>query len=75
MTANEREALLRTYAAGEITWTSLRGRGIANYREVLAGLGELGLRPPTAPMEGPNVEARRRGRDVVRQALEHAKPE
>lgn len=74
MTQNEEETLLRQYAAGEITWTSLRGRGIENYRNVLAGLGNLGLRPPVAPMEGPNVEARLRGRAIVRQALEHAKP-
>lgn len=73
MTPNEREALLRQYAAGEITWTSLRGRGIENYRDVLAGLGELGLRPPVAPMEGPNVEARLRGRAIIRQALQDAK--
>ena len=74
MTKNEKETLLRQYAAGEITWTSLRGRGIENYRDVLAGLGSLGLRPPVAPMEGPNVDARRRGRAVVRQALEHIQP-
>jgi hypothetical protein len=74
MTETEKEALLRQYAAGTITWTSLRGRGIENYRDVLAGLGSLGLRPPVAPMEGPNVEARRRGRAIVRQALEQTKP-
>ena len=74
MTQNEKEALLRQYAAGEVTWTSVRGRGIDSYREVLAGLGELGLRPPVAPMEGPNAEARRQGRAVIRQALAHAKP-
>lgn len=73
MTDIEKEALLRQYAAGEVTWASLRGRGIANYRDVLAGLGELGLRPPAAPMDGPNAEARRGGRAVVRQALERAK--
>ena len=37
--------------------------------EVLGALGELGLRPPVAPMEGPNVEARRRGRAIIREAL------
>lgn len=74
MTQSEKTALLRQYAAGEITWTSLRGRGIENYRDVLAGLGELGLRPPSAPMEGPNVEARRRGRAIIREALQHAAP-
>jgi hypothetical protein len=75
MTADEKEALLRQYAAGDITWTSLRGRGIDNYRDVLAGLGELGLRPPVAPMEGPNVEVRRRARAIIRQALQQTKPE
>lgn len=74
MTENEKDALLRQYAAGEITWTSLRGRGVENYRDVLAGLGRLGLRPPVAPMEGPNVEARERGRALVRRALEQARP-
>ena len=71
----DREGLLRLYAAGEISWTSLRGRGIENYRDVLAGLGELGLRPPIAPLEGPNVEARRRGRAFLRQALKPVQPE
>lgn len=75
MALDEKDALLRQYAAGEITWTSLRGRGLDNYRGVLAGLGELGLRPPVAPMEGPNVEARRRARAILREALEQAKPE
>ena len=63
----DRERLLRSYAAGDISWTSLRGRGIENYRDVLAGLGELGL------LEGPNVEARRRGREVLREALKNVR--
>ena len=74
MTLDEKHALLRQYAAGDITWTSLRGRGIENYRDVLAGLGALGLRPPVAPMDGPNVEARMRGRAIVRQAIAQAHP-
>jgi hypothetical protein len=65
----ERQALIRQYAAGGITWHALRERGFDDYVQVLAGLGELGLRPPVAPMEGPNVEARRRGRSVIRDAL------
>jgi len=69
MNAIEHENLIRQYAAGEITWHSLRERGFDNYVEVLAGLGELGLRPPMAPMEGPNVEARVRARAVIREAL------
>jgi hypothetical protein len=70
MTRAEKDALLRQYAAGDTTWTPLRGRGIENYRDVLAGLGRLDLRPPIAPMDGPNVEARMRARAIIRQALE-----
>jgi hypothetical protein len=69
MSEDEKEKLIRQYAAGEITWHSLQERGFKNYVEVLAGLGELGLRPPVASMEGPNVEARRRGRALIREAL------
>jgi len=65
-----RERLIRLYAAGEITWHSLRERGFDNYVEVLAGLGELGLKYPIAPMAGPNVEARRRGIAILRQHLQ-----
>lgn len=65
----EREALLRQYAAGEITWSTLRARGLENYLDVLDALGELGLRPPVAPMEGPNRAARERGRAAIREAL------
>ena len=67
-----REQMLRDYAAGEVTWTTLRERGFDNYLEVLAGLGELGLRPPIAPMDGPNREARARGRALIREALKIA---
>lgn len=69
MTEGERENLIRRYAAGEVTWHALRERGFEDYVEVLGALGELGLRPPIAPMEGPNLEARRRGRAIVREAL------
>ena len=69
MTENDREKLIRQYAAGEITWHSLQQRGFESYVQVLAGLGELGLRPPVAPMTGPNVAARERGRAMIREAL------
>ena len=69
MTENEREKLIRQYAGREITWHALRERGFDNYMQVLGALGELGLRPPIAPMEGPNVESRRRGRAIIREAL------
>ncbi len=64
-----REALIRQYAGGEITWHELRERGFDDYVQVLAGLGEFGLRPPVAPMEGPNLAARERGRALIREAL------
>ena len=69
MTSSERQDLLRQYAAGVVTWHALRERGFENYVQVLGGLGELGLRPPIARMEGPNVEARMRGRSIVQHAL------
>ena len=69
MPENEREKLIRDYAAGEITWHALRTRGFDSYVQVLAALGELGLRPPIAPMDGPNRAARERGRAFIREAL------
>jgi hypothetical protein len=69
LTTEQREALLRQYATGGVTWHELRERGFDNYVEVLAGLGELGLRPPVAPMEGPNRDARERGRALLRRLL------
>jgi hypothetical protein len=74
MTEKEKETLIRQYAAGEVTWKSLRRRGFDSYLDVLAGLGELGLRPPIAPMEGPNVEARQRGIALLRRRLQEQKP-
>jgi len=74
MNSDDQDKLLRHYAAGEITWSTLRERGFDNYLDVLAGLGRLGLRPPVAPMTGPNVAARERGRALLRQALKEAKP-
>jgi len=66
MTETDKEKLIRQYAAGEITWRALRERGFGNYVQVL---GELGLRPPVAPMDGPNVKARQRGRAIICKAL------
>jgi hypothetical protein len=65
-----RETLLRAYAAGTVTWHELRERGFDDYIQVLGGLGELGLRPPIAPMSGPNRAARERGRAIIREALQ-----
>ena len=69
MAMQERELFIRQYAAGEITWSALRDHGFENYVQVLSGLGELGLRPPIAADEGPNVVARQRGRARIREAL------
>lgn len=69
MTESEKETLIRQYAAGEVTWHTLQERGFEDYIQVLGALGELGLRPPIAPMEGPNREARERGRAIIREAL------
>jgi hypothetical protein len=73
MPETDKEKVIREYAAGEITWSALRRRGFDNYLDVLTELGKLGLRPPIAPMDGPNVAARQRGRALLRQALEDAK--
>jgi hypothetical protein len=73
MAETDKEKIIREYAAGEITWSALRRRGFDNYLDVLTELGKLGLRPPIAPMDGPNVEGRQRGRALLRQALEDAK--
>jgi hypothetical protein len=70
MMESDKEKLIRRYAAGEITWRALRERGFDDYVQVLGALGELGLRPPIAPMRGPNVEARQRGRAILREALQ-----
>jgi hypothetical protein len=69
MEVSERDALIRQYAAGDVTWHTLLERGFEDYVQVLGALGEMGLRPPVAPMEGPNREARERGRAIIRQAL------
>jgi hypothetical protein len=73
MAETDKEKIIREYAAGEITWSALRRRGFDNYLDVLTELGKLGLRPPIAPMDGPNVEDRQRGRALLRQALKDAK--
>lgn len=67
----DRETLIRQYAAGDITWHALRERGFGDYIQVLACLGELGLRPPIAPMTGPNVAARERGVALLQRLLQN----
>lgn len=60
----ETDELLRRYARGEVTVRTLRDAGL-DYSEVLTGLGELGLRPPTASLDGINGPALRRGMALV----------
>ena len=75
MTQDDKNDLIRRYAAGDISWSSLQEKGLENFADVLAGLGDLGLRQPVAPMTGPNVEARERACALVRKLLiEQAKP-
>ena len=69
MLPDEQEKLIRQYAAGALTWHELRARGFDDYVQVLGALGEFGLRPPLAAMEGPNRAARERGRALIREAL------
>jgi hypothetical protein len=70
----DRDELLRAYAAGAVTWRALQDGGFDNYLQVLAGLGKLGLRPPVAAMVGPNVAARTRGRALIRRLLRDQPP-
>ena len=65
MTSEQKQDLIRQYAASETTWCALREAGFTNYVEVLAELGELGLRQPVAAMTGPNLAARERGRAIT----------
>ena len=46
----EEQELIRRYAAGGVTRRELRERGFEDYVQVLGALGELGLRPPIAPI-------------------------
>jgi hypothetical protein len=62
-----RETPIRQYA-GAVTWHELPERGFADDVQVLGALDELGPRLPTAPMEGPNLAARERGRAIIREA-------
>lgn len=65
----EKERLIRRYAEGGISWHDLQGLGFSNCVQLFGGLGDLGLRPPIATMDCPNVAARQRGRALLRLAL------
>src|SRR5262249_28635864 len=70
LTQQEQDDLIARYANGHITWSELRRYDeFESYLDVLAGLGRLGLRPPIAPMTGPNAVSRKRRIEMVRAAL------
>jgi hypothetical protein len=69
-----REHLLREYAAGRTSWSILQQQGFGDYVTVLSGLGELGLRPPMAPLEGPSKKARERGIAQLRNLIARQTP-
>ncbi len=68
-----RAVLLQAYATGGMTWSTLQARGVESYGDVLAGLSELGLSYPIAPMDGPNAQLRSRGRAILRDTLRAVK--
>ena len=47
----EFEKLIREYADGKVSWALMKTKGVTNYLSVLAALGELNLKPPTAPAD------------------------
>lgn len=49
MTQEQKDHLLRHYAAGAIAWASLRGRGFDNDRDVLEGLGQAAISEADRP--------------------------
>ena len=73
MTDTDKEKLIRQYAAGEITWHACASAALTITCKCSARLASSACGPPVAAMEGPNVEARQRGRAVIREALRAAK--
>lgn len=67
MTEAQRDEI-RRYAAGDVAWRTMRNDGW-RYADILAGLGELGLRAPRVRPGGPNAAALARGTEVMRKLL------
>jgi hypothetical protein len=65
MTQEQFETLVRDYADGKISWQLMKQKGIRNYLTVLGALGNLGLKPPKAPLE-----LTEKARGVIRRALQ-----
>lgn len=68
----EQDQALRRFAAGLMTFAALQDGGLENFLTVLSRLGELGLRPPTAPPDGPNADMRARGRAIIAERIRAA---
>jgi hypothetical protein len=69
MSEADNEKLIRQYAAGEITWRALRERGLTITCRFSGHSVDSVFGPLVAPIRGPNVEARERGRAIIREAL------
>ncbi len=63
--------LLKMYADGKITWSSLQNKdGFQSYQTVLKKLAEHGLTPPRAKFdEGANAASRAKGRGWLEQII------
>lgn len=64
-----RRDAVRRYADGELSWSDLRQMGVRRYTEVMADLADMGLRLPTAPLEGESAAMRKAGISRLEQAL------
>lgn len=65
-----KEDLLRNYAELKTSLSVLLDRGFSDFIEVLAGLHELGLRAPIAPLTGPSAESRLEAREILFDLIE-----
>lgn len=67
---NDRDDMIRRYAAGEFGWSYLQSHGWDSFGDVLESLGRLGLRYPILGVdEGDNAERRGRGRARLRELI------
>ena len=65
----ERREAISLYARGDLSWRDLQNRGITRYTDVMAELADMGVPMPIAPLEGPNLEMRLKGIDLLRAVL------
>lgn len=65
----ERREAISLYARGDLSWRDLQNRGITRYTDVMADLADMGVPMPIASLEGPNLEMRLKGIDLLRNLL------